>query len=433
MPGRGIDPFPRRGGLAVGLLIAGALATTAGVAQGAPAHAAKKSQAVVVRGSAADRGTFDVVVGVRSRSGLATHVRIYLTGKRAHALVAGSLWGARTKFRVRLTGERLTVRAVSRPPGVDVRTKLVRIGAAPAAAPGGENPTSIPLTPSTPASTPTTPTTTPSSPTPTAPPAPAPTPPTPPSGPYQTLYWQDDFTQDYAAGGSAPNQLPNPSNWSFDTWGGCGDNTLSTNVAPGDPTAARYATLTPSGLALNAIETGSGTWTAAQIDGVGHHSFIPGSTIQARIYMPTGQGLCPAFWMVSDSTTNDGEIDIVEAPSFVGEQSPLAAFFTLHGPGPVSQQWEAESKSPMNLAGWHTYSITWATNAITWSIDGTPYATATPPALIPGASWSTYISSFHIIFDLAVGGWPCGGDSPGPNCSPPSSASMYVQWVRVWT
>ncbi|HEX4035310.1 MAG TPA: glycoside hydrolase family 16 protein [Solirubrobacteraceae bacterium] len=432
MPGRRIDRFSRGGGLALGLLVAGILAGTAGAAQGAPAHAAAKTQAVVVRGSGADRGTYEVIVGVRSRSGLATHVNVYLAGKAPHALVARSLWGARTKFRVKLTGKRLTVRAVSTPPGVDVRTKLVRVDTTPPTpAAEGQDPTSIPV--STPASTPTTtPTTTPPTTTPTTPPAPTIAPPTPPAGPYQTLFWQDDFTQDYATGGSAPNQLPNPSAWSFDTWGGCGDNTLSTNVAPGDPTASRYATLTPSGLALNAIETSPGQWTSAQIDTIGHHSFIPGSTIQARVYMPTGSGLCPAFWMVSDSTTNDGEIDIVEAPSFVGEQSPLTAFFTLHGPGPVSQQWE-EDESSINLAGWHTYAITWSTNAITWSIDGTPYATATPSALIPGASWSTYISSFHIIFDLAVGGWPCSDDSVGPNCSPPSSATMYVQWVRAWT
>ena len=432
MPGRGIDGPSRSGGVALALLVAGALASTAGAAQAAPAHAATKTEAVVVRGSGIDRGTFAVVVGVRSRSWRAIRVTVYLTGKRPHTLWASPAWGDQTRFRVNLSGERLTVRVVSRSPGVDVHARLVRVVVAPTLQ--GQNPTSIPVTPSpAPSPTPTTtPAMTPPSPTPPLPPPPAPSPPTPPPGPYQTLDWQDDFTQDYANDGSTAANLPS-SVWSLDYAGGCGGNTLSTDVTSGNPTASRYVDLTPSGLAINAIETSPGSWTSAQIDTAGHESFIPGSTIEARIYMPTGQGLCPAFWMVSDNTVNPGEIDIVEAPTFVGEQSPLSAFFTLHGPGPVSQQWES-SESSVNLAGWHTYSITWSTNAITWSVDGTPYATANAAALIPGANWSTYSgSSYHIIFDLAVGGWPCADDSPGPNCAPPASSTMLVQWVRVWT
>lgn len=414
-----MSPFPRIRGIALALLVASILATTAGVAQGAPAHAATKTQTVVLRGSATARGTFDVVVGVRSRIWRAVRVKVYVTGKRPHTLWASASWGDQTRFRVTLTGKRVTVRAVSETSGVDVRARLLRVGAAPAA-PAAQSPAAV--APSTPApASPTTPT------------VPASTPPTPPPGPYQTLDWQDNFAQDYVSDGSTPGNLPNSNTWSLDYAGGCGTNTLSTDVTTASPTASNYVDLTPSGLAINAIETSPGSWTSAQIDTAGNASFGPGSTIEARIYMPTGQGLCPAFWMVSDNTTNPGEIDVVEAPTFVGEQSPLAAYFTLHGPGPVSQQWE-QSESSVNLAGWHTYSVTWSADAIIWSVDGTPYATADAAALIPGASWSTYSdSNYHIIFDLAVGGWPCADNSAGPDCAPPSSATMFVQWVRVWT
>jgi hypothetical protein len=413
-------------------LLTGAFAMTSGVAQGAPAHAAAKTQTVVLRGSAADRGTFEVIVWVRSRSHAAVKVRVFLTGRRPHTLVANPWWGASTHFRVRLHGKRLTVRAVSTPPAVAVRATLIRVGAPPAAPPpAGQNSASVPPSPATITTQTPSPPSTPS-PAPT-PPNPTPPAPTPPSGPYQSLYWHDEFTQDFVNDGSTPNNLPGAP-WALDYAGGCGDNTLSNDVTSSNPSASRYVNLTPNGLAINAIETSPGSWTSAQVDSAGDNvSFSPGSTIEARIYMPTGQGLCPAFWMVSDNRQNPGEIDIVEAPTFLGENTPLAAYFTLHGPGPVSQQWES-SASSVNLSGWHTYAVTWSSDAITWSVDGTPYATADAAALIPGANWNTYIDSrFHLIFDLAVGGWPCGGASPGPNCEPPPSATMLVQWVRVWT
>jgi len=76
---------------------------------------------------------------------------------------------------------------------------------------------------------------------------------------------------------------------------------------------------------------------------------------------------------------------------------------------------------------------TWSTSSITWSIDGTAYATANAAALVAGSSWSTYSgSAYHLLLSLAVGGWPCHDASVGPSCSPPSSATMYVQWVKVF-
>src|SRR5579863_9261655 len=155
MPGRGIDRFSSSGGVALALLVAGILAASAGAAQAAPAHIATKTQALVVRGSGADRGTFELVIGVRSRSWRAVRVTVYLTGRRPHTLWASPSWGDQTRFRVNLSGERLTVRAVSRPPGVDVHARLVRIVVP--TTPQGQNPSSIPVTPpSTLAPTPTT-------------------------------------------------------------------------------------------------------------------------------------------------------------------------------------------------------------------------------------------------------------------------------------
>ena len=70
--------------------------------------------------------------------------------------------------------------------------------------------------------------------------------------------------------------------------------------------------------------------------------------------------------------------------------------------------------------------------SITWTIDGSTYATANQNALVAGSNWADAYSygNYHLILDLAVGGWPC--DAPNP-CGPQSSPQPYtmtVQWVK---
>ena len=101
-----------------------------------------------------------------------------------------------------------------------------------------------------------------------------------PRNPYHTLVWSDEFT---GPAGSAPN----PANWTPDSGGGCGDNTLSTNTArlanaslDGNGGLAIRALLNPGG-------EGGSQFTSASITTAGHYSFTYG-TIEARIEMPAG-------------------------------------------------------------------------------------------------------------------------------------------------
>ena len=77
--------------------------------------------------------------------------------------------------------------------------------------------------------------------------------------------------------------------------------------------------------------------------------------------------------------------------------------------------------------------MTWTSSEIIWSIDGVAYATADASTLAVGSSWTPFDGTFYLIFDLAVGGWPCTDQSVGPGCEPPASASMYVQWVKSFS
>src|SRR6185312_8004632 len=104
-------------------------------------------------------------------------------------------------------------------------------------------------------------------------------------------------------------------------------------------------------------------------------------TIEASLTLPSGQGLCPAFWMLPNSGV--GEIDILEAPSFVNPIfGPLApyAIFTLHANN--TQQFEADTTPPgWNPAQPNIYGVIWTPTSITWTVNYVPYATATAASL----------------------------------------------------
>ncbi len=241
----------------------------------------------------------------------------------------------------------------------------------------------------------------------------------PPAGPYTRLVWSDEFN-------GPAGTPPNPANWSEDTYGGCGDGTLSTNTQ-----STANASLDGAGhLAISA--DGGPDYDSAQLDSAGHFSFKYGE-LEARIKLPVGSGLCSAFWMLGDSAAPGscwpqcGEVDVMETIS----PSPTLLYATLHGPVSGSgnyQQWQAQLGSTLFTSGYHTYGVIWRPGAITWTFDGAPYATAAPSSLPPSAQWVFSGHPFHIMLDLAVGGWP-----GAPAAAAPFPATLDVDWVRLYS
>ena len=329
-------PAARRRGLFAAIVIAAVTAasgaTAASAQRPAPlarAHSASRD----VRKSVDAAGTYEVVVSVRARGKHERIVRVYLTGERMRKAVALPWWGSHLRYRLHLSTPALIVRAVSAPPAVAVRVTMTLEQTPPAPSAGAVKPkqsvsTSPPRGTTTPSPSVSTPTASP--PASTAPPAPPASPPAPPAvpspapDPYTNLAWEDNFVADFVAGGSVPNQLPNTANWSLDSWSGCGPQTLSTPTPNGSPGADRNVYLTANGLAITALQTGPYSYSSAQLDSIGPQadpqSFPAGGTIEASIALPSGQGLCPAFWMLADNpvagASTPGEIDVLEAPSF---------------------------------------------------------------------------------------------------------------------
>ncbi len=153
--------------------------------------------------------------------------------------------------------------------------------------------------------------------------------------------------------------------------------------------------------------------------------------IEARIKVPEGAGLWPAFWMLGTDIDQNpwpqsGEIDIME---YVG-RDPNKVFGTLHGPGYSGGQsygkvYDLGKPVPDKF---HVFAVEWQPDKITWLIDGIPYFTATPDdPFLQGKQW-VYNHPFFILLNVAVGG--NFGGAVGPDTTFPQS--MLVDYVRLY-
>jgi len=158
--------------------------------------------------------------------------------------------------------------------------------------------------------------------------------------------------------------------------------------------------------------------------------------LEARIKIPQGEGVWPAFWMLGEDIGSVGwprcgEIDIMEN---IGKE-PTAVHGSLHGPGAAGGgKRTADLTAKYARAGdvalaadFHVYAAEWEPGAVRFFVDGTNYATFTKEQWPVGAAWP-FDHKFFLILDFAVG-----GDWPGP----PDSATVFpqqmlVDYVRVY-
>ena len=147
--------------------------------------------------------------------------------------------------------------------------------------------------------------------------------------------------------------------------------------------------------------------------------------VTARIKMPSGQGLWPAFWLLGadgDTAPEIGEIDVIELVS-----DTTIYTTTIHGPSNSSKPYQVQIMGPIGdlSTDYHEYWVVHAPDAITVGIDATTLGTFTPQSLPPAARW-VFNQPMYAIFDLAVG-----GDWAGPpDASTRFPASMLVDWFR---
>ncbi|WP_030344587.1 glycoside hydrolase family 16 protein [Streptomyces sp. NRRL S-1022] len=173
---------------------------------------------------------------------------------------------------------------------------------------------------------------------------------------------------------------------------------------------------------------GSCQYTSARLNTAGKFNAQYGH-VEARMKIPRGQGMWPAFWMLGTPVNwpDSGEIDVMENVGF----EPSTVHGTIHGPGySGSGGIGAPYSLPNGQAfadAFHTFAVDWAPDSITWSVDGNVYQRRTP-ADLGGKTW-VFNKPFFLILNLAVGGyWP--GDPDGSTQFP---QTLVVDSVSVTT
>jgi beta-glucanase (GH16 family) len=168
-------------------------------------------------------------------------------------------------------------------------------------------------------------------------------------------------------------------------------------------------------------------YTSARLLTLGLHQFQYGH-IEARLKLPYGQGIWPAFWMLGGNASwpAGGEIDIME---FIGK-TPDTVYQTVHGPGysgarGVGSHTVLTADSLKNE--FHIFAVDWQPNDIRWYVDGQQVFQVTPEKIPAGTQW-VFDHPFFIILNLAVGGgWP-----GYPDTTTVFPQKFLVDYVRVY-
>lgn len=223
------------------------------------------------------------------------------------------------------------------------------------------------------------------------------------------LVWADEFTNGISG------------DWVFETGaGGWGNNELQYY-------RRENASVENGQLVITAKREsfGGANYTSARMKTQGKKSWKYGK-IEAKIAMPSFQGVWPAFWMLGDNISSVGwpacgEIDIMEHVNTGGE-----VVGTIHWAGPNGAHAEYGGRTSTNITSYHTYAVEWDGSSIKWFVDGNHYHTVD---IANGVNSTNELhNNFFILLNMAIGGnWP--GFSIDNNAFP---AKMYIDYVRVY-
>jgi beta-glucanase (GH16 family) len=241
------------------------------------------------------------------------------------------------------------------------------------------------------------------------------------------LVWSDEFN---GVNGSPVDS----SKWVYDTGGGgWGNNELEYYTSRPRNSYQEGGNLVIKVLAekYTGADGVTRNYTSARLKTVGKFEQTYGR-FEARIKIPRGQGIWPAFWMLGADINKTpwpdcGEIDIMEN---IGKE-PALVHGTIHGPGYSGAKGISAPfgfQPPRAFADdFHIYAVEWEPEAIRFYVDDSLYATRTPADLPAGKKWA-YDHPFFLLLNVAVGGsWP-----GNPDATSSFPQTMLVDYVRVY-
>lgn len=246
------------------------------------------------------------------------------------------------------------------------------------------------------------------------------------------LVWSDEFEGPKGA-------PPDPSRWGYERGGeGWGnhefqyytDQTENAALDGNSCLAITARTVTDADPISRLCWYGPCRFTSARLLTLGRFSFTYG-VVAARIKVPFGQGIWPAFWMLGENFGEVGwpvcgEIDIMEN---IGRE-PGIVHGTVHGPGysgadGIGGQCALPEGQDLKDA-FHIYTVEWQPRVIRWYMDNHLYFELMQDKLPKGAPWA-FDHPFFLLLNMAVG-----GDWPGvPDDTTVFPQVMLIDFVRV--
>ncbi len=243
-------------------------------------------------------------------------------------------------------------------------------------------------------------------------------------GPGYTLSWADEFE----------GTEPDTSNWNRQVLEAGHFNGEFQRYTDSDENAY----LEDGCLVIKIIHTsdvhGMGQYTSARLNTAKKRYWKYGKIV-ARIKLPYGKGIWPAFWMLGENIDENGgdtpwpqcgEIDILE---LYGSRDNAEVQANIHyadssGQHAMMGAVPYKLKDGIFADDFHIFELDWDADSIAWLVDGNQYASAS----ITGAEFTEFHHDFFLLFNIAVGSKWAGS----PDESTDFPQYMYIDWVRVY-
>jgi len=176
-------------------------------------------------------------------------------------------------------------------------------------------------------------------------------------------------------------------------------------------------------------------YTSARLNTANKQSWQYGKIV-ARIRLPQGKGIWPAFWMLGANINENGgdtpwphcgEIDILEMYGSVDDGVVKANIHYSDSTGTYAKMGAVPFKLEEGKFAddFHIFELDWTADSIAWLVDGEQYISTA----ITDPGMEEFHAPHFILFNIAVGGQGWAGR---PDESTVFPQKMFIDWVRVY-